>query len=173
MRADSLGEITLSQLAANVGLSHTWIKKIEKRIKLPLWGSGTRGKKSYYTFEQQELFRKIAVLRKLDIEFDMIKDLYDIEKEITRFLRKHFPVDDSTRNEKYANVYLIQSIQGGSTGIEYDADKRAANKELDKELVKMYETYANMIKIVLKRADAQIFELKAAKEEFIGIAGMK
>ncbi|MDD3662153.1 MAG: hypothetical protein PHG63_03750 [Candidatus Dojkabacteria bacterium] len=173
MRADSLSEITLSQLAANVGLSHTWIKKIEKRIKLPLWGSGIRGKKSYYTFEQQELFRKIALLRRLDIEFDMIKDLYDIEKEIARFLRKHFPVDDKTRKERYANVYLIQSVEGGSMGIEYDADKREASKKLDGELVKMYEIYANTMKIVSKRADSQISELKTAKDEFLGITGEK
>jgi DNA-binding transcriptional MerR regulator len=171
MKTDAIGEISLSRLAANVNLSHSWVKKIEERLNLPPWGSGTRGKKSYYTMEQQELFRKIAVLRRLGFGLDVIKDLYDLEKEIMKFAEKHFPSNSGTKKVRYISLYLIVNVFCGSFGVEYDRSKYDVNKEVAAKLKEMYDTYSGIIGMVTDRLDSYHKELGAEREQLIGVVG--
>ncbi|MEI8175275.1 MAG: hypothetical protein WCG78_00200 [Candidatus Omnitrophota bacterium] len=83
------GNVSLTKLSAELDVSPAWIKKIEKYIGLD-WGSGRRGRKSFYSPYQVYFFRKILVLKALGFNLQEIKTLYDKEVEIGEFARCHF-----------------------------------------------------------------------------------
>ena len=164
---------SLSETAARVGLSHAWVKKIEKSFKFPSWGSGQRGKKSEYNLEHIELFGKIVVLRGLGFALNDIKELYDVEHEIRRFLNRNFPIDKNTvkENVRYAQVYLLTNVFCGFEGIPYDKGKRKLNKKASEEIEKMYNDYAAVIKTVSECLESDCKKLETTRGQLEGIVG--
>lgn len=81
---------TLKDICSELNLSKAWIDKIEKMFHLEDWASGTPGKKSSYTYDNYEFFRKIAVLRSLNFSLEYIKVLFDLEEKLNDMLRSHY-----------------------------------------------------------------------------------
>jgi len=81
---------TQRDVCTELNLSKAWIDKIEKMFKIESWASGTPGKKSSYTYENYEFFRKIAVLRSLNFSLEYIKALFDLEEKLNDLLRSNY-----------------------------------------------------------------------------------
>jgi DNA-binding transcriptional MerR regulator len=151
---------TLTELCAELTLSPSWVKKIEKHLGLHSWGSGQRGKKSFYSEHQFEFFRKIVILRASGFGLDEIKGLFDKELEILNYAMDSFPMDEDTDEGGAPRmttipVYLLVNIYCGPTGIEINMtkynDQMSREVEQAKELKTMEAEYGEMMKEVNKR----------------------
>lgn len=154
---------TLTQVAAQVGQSHSWIKKIEEELAIPGWCSGRRGKGSGYEIEHRDFFKKVAVLRMIDISLPDIKKVYDAEKEINQFASKHFPIDDKTKKGEAGaiSLYLIGDLYGS---IDYDKGKYKSKKAEAAMLDKMVQEYTDFMVVVASRMDSSIEWIKNERE---------
>lgn len=166
----TLDHYTLSELSAELGLSHAWVKKIEKGFKLPAWGSGQRGKKSYYSLEHYDFFKKITTLRKIGLGIEDIKKIYKAEKEIFQFVKKEFSVG-SSKNLKHISFYLINSVFCDTEGLEYDRDEYKRNKRAAEHLDKLYKNYREEMKTILGRLNDTMSTLRNEKEQVKAITG--
>jgi len=161
------GTLSLSEVAAKVERSHAWVKKIEKKFNLPVWGSGQRGKRSSYEFGEVDVFRKIKVLSDLGLTLKEIKTIYDAEQEIRKFMDRNFCIDENTKKEKMTgyNLYIISDVYP----TDYDKAKYETDKDKASQLDKMYKEYSEAIKIV---AGLLVNRQEELKEELRGIQGI-
>ena len=157
---DAKISFTLTELCAELTLSPSWVKKIEKHLGLHSWGSGQRGKKSFYSEHQFEFFRKIAILRAIGFGLEEIKGLFDKEIDMLNCAMENFPSDEETGEGAAPEVisipvYLLVNIYCGSHGIEVNNSKYKAGigqgSEEAKELERMDTEYEEMTREVKKR----------------------
>jgi len=142
------GTYSLSEVAAKVGRSHAWVKKIEKKFRIPDWGSGQRGKRSSYGHDKIRTLQKIKVLSDVSVGLTDIKQIYDAEKEIIKFTERHFPIDKNTKRENIGGggtLYLI----GDAPPVEYDRLKYGTNKEAAAEFDHLWQNYKEAMRMVL------------------------
>lgn len=154
--ANLKGSYSLTELCAELALSPSWVKKIENHLELTSWGSGQRGKKSYYSDHQFEFFRKISILRFLGFGLEDIKSLFDRETDILNFAMDNFPGSEAEENKaEFVPLYLLANIYCGPHGAEVDAGKFEAGKEAKDEqalnLDKMTREYTDYINGIIKR----------------------
>jgi DNA-binding transcriptional MerR regulator len=151
---------TLTELCAELTLSPSWVKKIEKHLGLHSWGSGQRGKKSFYSEHQFEFFRKIAILRAVGFGLEEIKNIFDKELDMLNYAMDNFPADEEVGEGASPEVtsipvYLLVNIYCGSQGIEINNSKYGSGVsqgvEEAKVLERMDAEYAEMMKEVKKR----------------------
>lgn len=161
------GGLSLSEAAARLQRSHAWIKKTEKKLNLPVWGSGQRGKRSSYDFEKIEVFRKVKVLVDIGLSLDEVKGIYDAEEEIRKFFNKNFIVDSSTVDAREYTLYLT----GGVYPTNYDEAKFKDYKTRAVEAKKMYDEYSEVMKTVLKLLDERREELGEERKAIEGVTG--
>lgn len=161
------GALSLSEVAAKVERSHAWVKKIEKKFNLPAWGSGQRGKRSSYEFGEVDVFRKIKVLSDLGLTLKEIKNIYDAEQEMRKFMDRNFPIDQNTKKEKMTgyNLYIISDVYPA----DYDKAKYEADKDKVAQLDKMYKDYFEAMKIV---SGLLVHRQEELKEELVEIRGI-
>lgn len=81
------GKYSLTEIASTLRLSLAWVKKLEKYLGLK-WGSGVKGKKSYYTEAHRAFFQRISALRTLGYDLEGIKEIYDSERKIIKASEK-------------------------------------------------------------------------------------
>lgn len=149
---------TLTELCAELTLSPSWVKKIEKHLGLHSWGSGQRGKKSFYSEHQFEFFRKIVILRASGFGLEEIKGLFDKELEILNYAMDNFPLDEDTDGGGVPKmtaipVYLLVNIYCGPDGIEINKSKYEAQMHQEAE-------QANELKTMEAEYSAMIGEVK-------------
>lgn len=155
--ADLKGSYSLTELCAELALSPSWVKKIENHLHLTSWGSGQRGKKSFYSDHQFEFFRKISILRFLGFGLEDIKAFFDGENDILNYIMDNFPAIEAEGEEdvEFVPLYLLTNIYCGTHGAEMDAKKHKTGVEAkDEKAMKldgMITEYNNSIKGITKR----------------------
>jgi len=155
--ANIRGSYSLTELCAELALSPSWVKKIENHLNLSSWGSGQRGKKSFYTDHQFEFFRKISILRFLGFGLEDIKSLFDRENDILNYTMDNYPAIDAEDegSVEFVPLYLLTNIYCGSHGAEIDAKKHEGDKAKEDEMALKLDTmiteYKNQIKTIAKR----------------------
>ena len=167
---------SLTELCEDLDLSPSWVKKIEHYLGLSSWGSGQRGKRSFYSGHQFEFFRKIAVLRFLGYGLEEIKTVFDNEMDILNTIMEHFPMEDVAEGEedRYSPVplYLLSNVYCGSHGVmrdnkkyqEYEDQKMEEAITLDKALSD-YKTFLSaVVKVFRHKQKYMKNELKMLEE---------
>lgn len=146
---------SLTELCAKLDLSPSWVKKIEKHLSLKGWGSGQRGKKSYYDAHKYEFFRKISILRFLGFGLEDIKQLFDQEMEISNFVDAHFPEEEATGGLSGVggvNLYLLTNVILPTEGLMVDIKKyekfKKQGKAEAKKLDNLRDEYRKVMRVV-------------------------
>jgi hypothetical protein len=75
------GLYNFNELCLEARASAPWVKKVQRLLNLGD-GEGSKGSRTYYTFEQVHIYSAVKKLRLIDIEFDEIKHIYEIEKKL-------------------------------------------------------------------------------------------
>lgn len=160
-------QYSLTELCFKLDLSHAWIKKIEGYFNLS-WGSGQRGRRSYYSWKEYHFFNKVKLLRFLGLSLKDIKDMFDMEYEIQNYLYKHFNPDnpdDSTQKLKDKtnlppihrfDVYLTNSIFGKAL--------------YENHISNTYETYKASGKVEAARLDKMYSDYRAIVQKVNAVA---
>lgn len=149
------GAYTLTELCAELALSPSWVKKMEGHLDLSSWGSGQRGKKSFYSAHQFEFFRKISILRSLGFGLEDIRSLFDKEMNILNMVMDNFPGDEAEveTDVKPISLYLLTNIYSGPTGVEIDSKKydmlKSQKQEDAVKLQGMVDDYNKVVKGIL------------------------
>jgi len=171
------GAYSLTELCAELDLSPSWVKKIEHYLGLRSWGSGQRGKKSFYSDHQFEFFRKIAILRFLGYGLDDIKNMFDNEMDILNQVMEHFPEDDMEEGDdedRFSAValYLLSNVYCGPHGVmrdnrkyqEYESQKREEALTLDKKLSEYKSLLHEVVKVFRHKQKYMRKELKTMED---------
>lgn len=150
---DIKGSYSLTDMCAELAISPSWVKKIENYLGLANWGSGQRGKKSFYNAHQFSFFRKIAILRFLGYGLEDIKAFFDMELEMLNLVMESFTLEDEKGKEVFKLV-LLTNIYTGPEGLEYDSGKLKdlvkKNDENAKKFNELTASYKEQIGNILK-----------------------
>ena len=150
---DIKGSYSLTEMCAELAISPSWVKKIENYLGLSNWGSGQRGKKSFYNSHQFSFFRKIAILRFLGYGLEDIKTFFDMELEVLNLAMENFPAEEG-KNKASLKLALLTNIYTGPDGVEYDSGKLKGlfkkGDENAKNFSELTETYKEQIGNILK-----------------------
>ena len=168
---------SLTGLCAELDLSPSWVKKIEHYLGLRTWGSGQRGKKSFYSDHQLEFFRKIAILRFLGYGLDDIKTMFDGEMKILNMVMENFPkegMEEGDSEDRFTPValYLLSNVYCGPHGImrdnkkyeEYKAQKNEEALVLDEMLVEYKRLLHEIVKVFKHKQKYMRKELKTMED---------
>ena len=139
------GDYTLSELALKIGVSPSWINKVQNRTGI-VRKTGTSGKRAYFTEKDATVFKNVDLLRKLGFDLKEIKEIYEFEKNLIRAI--HGYGEPASQEDAY--MFIIHpGAFAVSESVATDPDggiDEDAYKECSKEIFKIS-------KEVTKRAD--------------------
>lgn len=75
------GQYNFNELCLEARASAPWVKKVQRLLRLGE-GEGSKGARTYYSEEQVQVYSAVKKLRLMDLEFDEIKRLFEMEKEL-------------------------------------------------------------------------------------------
>lgn len=81
---DISGQYNFNELCLKAQASAPWVKKVQRLLKLGE-GEGSKGARTYYSEVQVHVYSAVKKLRLIDLEFDEIKRLFEMEKELKVF----------------------------------------------------------------------------------------
>ncbi len=79
------GLYSLSEVALKLNVSSAWINKIQKRTGI-VQKEGGKGKPSFFSERDIEVLKNVKLLRVLDYSLEDIRDLYNQEKEMLKYI---------------------------------------------------------------------------------------
>ena len=149
------GQYNFNELCLKAQASAPWVKKVQRFLGLGE-GEGTKGARTYYSEEQVHIYSAVKKLRLMDIEFDEIKHLFEIEKKIRKFGMSVVPVNSLTNADRLTYISLI--FLPSSQALLFEDGSLAKHKE---EFKKLFGEYNKMRIYVMTKAKS----IKAIAEE--------
>jgi DNA-binding transcriptional MerR regulator len=149
------GDYTLSELALKIGVSPSWINKVQNRTGIG-GKTGTSGKRVYFTEQDLFIFKNVDLLRRLGFDLKEIKEIYESEKKLIGVIHGTADLESS----KDANMFIIHPgafAVCGSVATPDNIDEDAY-KKCSREIFKIS-------KEVAKRADRLGLDFQELKEK--------
>lgn len=87
------GQYNFNELCLEARASAPWVKKVQRLLKLGE-GEGSKGARTYYGEAQVHVYSTVKKLRLMDLEFDEIKRLFELEKELKALSSSTVPKSD-------------------------------------------------------------------------------
>ena len=142
-------EYNFSELCQAAKASAPWVKKVQRLLKLGEGGGG-KGARTYYSAEQVHIYAAVKKLRLVDLEFDEIESLYELEKKLRAFPSAK-PVLKSEAKEKDLKITLALIILLESDQVLF-IDYASLTREKKEELEKLFQKYDRALDYVQRCA---------------------
>ena len=162
------GQYNFNELCLKAQASAPWVKKVQRLLDLGE-GEGTKGVRTYYSEEQVHIYSTVKKLRLMDIEFDEIKHLFEIEKKIKKFGMSVVPVSSLTDPEHLTYISMI-FLPSSKVLLFADGSLRKRKEEFEKlfgEYNKMriyIMTKAKSTKAIAEEVDSNIANTEKTNE---------
>ncbi|MCX5709683.1 MAG: hypothetical protein NT088_03015 [Candidatus Omnitrophica bacterium] len=161
------GQYNFNELCLKAQASAPWVKKVQRFLNLGE-GEGIKGARSYYSEEQVHIYSIVKKLRLIDIEFDEIKHLAEIEKKIGKF-GSVVPVSSLTNPEHLTYISMI-FLPSSQVLLFVDGSLRNHREEFEKLFVEYTKmriyvmTKAKSIKVIAEEVYSNIENTEKTNE---------
>lgn len=100
------GLYNFNELCLEARASAPWVKKVQRLLNLGE-GEGSKGARTYYTAQQVHIYSAVKKLRMMDIEFEEIKNIYEIECKLKKISQYPSPENDVKEKKNDILLHLI------------------------------------------------------------------
>ena len=145
-----LGEYTLGEASAKLGVSPAWIGKV-RRLTGVGGSLGVQGRKATFTDKDLEELATAKVLRALGIDYKDIKYIYGLEKDLLR-------LNESVKRERFTGKEVSLLLHSKSTLNLLDKKVGAKGKQPFLKKLNDYKTIMDKVRTKSSMLIKQLME---------------